>query len=302
MNIVFFMTLIFLSYVGSKLFGKRCSDLVVGGSVASYSLYFVVNGVVACAFFFVVGGFTLSINLPTAIYSIIFSIIVMISVVGLVAYKYADVATITIVTSTCGLVATSVLGALIFKESFELITLIRILIMLVAVILAFLDKNRGAAELVGEERQKKKTSWLIVPIIIVVLLSNSATTIITKFYALDATVVDENSFFFFTNVFLVAFSSIAFAVDSLRNKNHFKSAVVLVKSKSIVWLVGNVICSNVGSLVGLLLIALIDVSVYSPVTSALGILSGVVASLIFRERLGALSYIAAVLSCVAVFI
>ena len=65
---------------------------------------------------------------------------------------------------------------------------------------------------------------------------------------------------------------------------------------------GNVICSNVGSLMGILLIALIDVSVYSPVTSALTILAGVAGSLLLRERLGLLSYLAAALACVAMVI
>ena len=66
--------------------------------------------------------------------------------------------------------------------------------------------------------------------------------------------------------------------------------------------VGNTVCNNVGSLVGILLIAIIDVSVYSPLVSALGIISGVAASLIFRQRLGALSYLAAVFACGAMFL
>jgi drug/metabolite transporter (DMT)-like permease len=45
-----------------------------------------------------------------------------------------------------------------------------------------------------------------------------------------------------------------------------------------------------------------QVSVYTPVTSALGIVSGVIGSLIFRERLGVFSYLAAAAAIIAVII
>ena len=300
MNIIIFVALIFVSSIGSKIFGKLCSNLVIGGSVASYALYFMFNGTVACIFFFVSGGFKLSLNLPTAIYSVIFAIIVVLSIVGLLAYKLADVSSITIITSTSALVATSMLGAFIFKENVDLTTVVRILIMLVAVTLTFLDK-RKASHAQTDKSSPKHRMLLLTLVIFVTTLSNAASTIITKFYALDPNVTDENSFFFFTNVFLFAFASIAFAADSIKNHTHFKDAIKLLNPKRSVTLVGNTVCSNVSSLVGILLIALIDVSLYSPLNSAIGIISGVTVSLLFCEKLGLLSYLAAIIACIAIF-
>jgi drug/metabolite transporter (DMT)-like permease len=301
MKIFIFAALLFLSYVGGKVFAKFCSNLVVGGSVASYTLYCIFNGCVACVFFFIMGGFRLSVNLPTLIYSVIFAWIVIFSTVGLVAYKLADVATVTILTGTCGLIATSALGAILFRETVETVTVIRILIMLVAMVCNVLDQRKPTAVRTEAPRPKRKLPLLIC-VILAVTLSNAAVTVITKFYALDPHVTDENSFFFFTNVFLILFSSVAFLWDSIRHREHFHDAVKLLRPKKAVALVGNTVCSNVSSLVGILLIALIDVSVYSPLTSALGIISGVAASLLFREKLGVLSYLAALIACVAVFI
>jgi drug/metabolite transporter (DMT)-like permease len=45
-----------------------------------------------------------------------------------------------------------------------------------------------------------------------------------------------------------------------------------------------------------------DLSVYTPVSSAIGVIVAVIASVIFRERLGIFSYLAAAVACVAVII
>jgi hypothetical protein len=45
-----------------------------------------------------------------------------------------------------------------------------------------------------------------------------------------------------------------------------------------------------------------DVSAFSLASSAIGILTGVIGSLIFREKQSIFAYIAAGISCVAIFI
>ena len=50
------------------------------------------------------------------------------------------------------------------------------------------------------------------------------------------------------------------------------------------------------------IIARMDVSVYSPISSATGILAGLVASLIFKEKIGIFSCIPAVIALIAVII
>ena len=304
MKIVFLMLLLFLSYVGGRLFGKLCSNFVAGGSAAGYMVYFIFNGVVSCVFFYIISGFHISLNPLTVLYSAIFALIVMLSVVGLYAYKLTDVATVTILTSTCGLVATSALGIILFQETLTLQTALRVVIILVAVILSFLDKNQKKAKIKSADKTKKTfgTVGLFVVIMALILLSNSATTIITKYYAMDPGVTDENSFFFFTNVLLILFSALILLIAGFLQREQFQKALEILKPKNALFMAGNVICSNVGSLMGILLIALIDVSVYSPVTSALTILAGVAGSLLLRERLGLLSYLAAALACVAMVI
>ena len=299
-----FLLIIFIATTGGKIFGKLCCNLVVGGSVSNYAFYQIASGTVACIFFLISGGFKLQINLPTAIYSIIFALVVAISVVTLAAYRLTNISMVTILSSTVSIIGTSLLGALVFSEKVGLRTILRIVIMLVAVVLAFLDSEKNAKNDSKKDEKKKgltKRTVLILAIVMLIsLFCNASSTIITKFYALDTRVVDENSFFFFTNVALVILAAIAFAVDGALHHDHFKSAITMLNPKKAITLAGNTVCSNIVSLIGVPLLALIDVSVYTPIMSAFGIITGVVASLLFREKLGVLSYIAAVVACVTV--
>ena len=299
--LILYISLLFLSAIGSKVFSKLSSNIVVGSSIASYSMYLIFNGAVACIFFFISANFKLSLNLATAVYSLIFALVVVMSLSCVYTYKFTDITTVTILTSTFGLVGTSVLGIILFDEEITLNKVIRILMMLVAVILTFCDKNKRPVDN-KDTAKPKRNVLLLLAVTVVVTIATCAATIVTKYYALDTRVADENSFFFFTNVFLIVIASAFFAVDSIVSKDRFKAAVKMLHPRKSIALVGNTICSNVNSLVGILLIAIIDVSVYSPLSSAIVIIAGVIASIIWRERLGVLSYLAALIACVVLFI
>ena len=238
------------------------------------------------------------------IYSVIFALIVAVSVISLAAYRPTNISMVTILSSTMSIIGTSLLGALVFSETIDLRTILRIFIMLVAVVLTFLDsekiQNADTEKTDKKKRLTKRAVFLLAIIMLISLFCNASSTIITKFYALDTRVVDENSFFFFTNVALVTIAAIAFAIDGILHHDHFRSAITMLNPKKTITLAGNTVCSNVVSLIGVPLLALIDVSVYTPIMSALGIISGVVASLLFREKLGVLSYVAAAVACVTV--
>ena len=139
-------------------------------------------------------------------------------------------------------------------------------------------------------------------VILVMLTVNCANTVITKYYAIDTRVCNANSFFFFTNVILAVGNLLLVAVDLVKNSGGLKDIAPLFKPLNFLSLSGNTVCSNVGSLVGILIISQMDVSVYSPISSAIGILAGFLGSLVFRQKLGWLSYIGALGALVAVII
>ena len=64
----------------------------------------------------------------------------------------------------------------------------------------------------------------------------------------------------------------------------------------------NVVCSNIGSIVGLLLVARLTVAMNTVVTTAVGMLSGAAASIIFREKIGYCAGLALVISLITLII
>lgn len=293
--------IMFASYIGSRTFSKLSSNLVVGSSLAPFLLFNLLNGIVACGFFFVSGGFSVSINWPIAIYAMLYAVLAGLSSLSLIAYKIVDVSKFVLITTACSIFATSVAGAIVFKEEIALRTALRIVIMVVAVVISFLDKGRRGKVTEKQPLTAKKIIILIL-IVIETIFVTASVTILTKFYTLDNRVLDENSWFFFTNVFLVLFVSVALLVYGLKERDKLKNALKMLKPKKMVVLVGNTISSNVISLVGVYLLAITSVSFYTPLTSALALVAGLVTSLIFREKLGILSYVAVAIAAVSVIL
>ena len=299
MSTFLLLSILFITSFGGKAFSKLCSDAVVGHSKDRYAVFMAVNGAVASVFFFISGGFRVEVNLPTFAYAAVYALIVVLSLISnMVALKYMNVVTLTVVTGTLGLIATSATGAWLFDEIIDTKNILRIAIMVAAVILFALDEKKGKKEKSGSPAFSLKA----VTVILVMLTVNCASTVITKYYAIDTRVCDANSFFFFTNVILAAGGLLLVATDLIKNSSGQKDIAPLFKPLNFLSLSGNTVCSNVGSLVGILIISKMDVSVYAPVSSAIGILAGFLGSLVFRQKMGWLSYIGALGAVVAVII
>ena len=301
MNLPLLFALLCCTGLGATSFNKLCSNIVVGFSGARYMMFFTVNGIVACIFFLFSGNFNVELNLPTFIYALLFAAVVAGSlVVSLFLLKLATITGVKILAGGFGLVATSATGFLLFNENVSPSTVIRIVIMLCAMACIFIE-DRKSNKTDGKKSDIRNTVYLIAALTCSALLGCFA-TVITKFFAEATNVTGENSFFFWTNVILIAFSIPVFAVLCLRKKGTFADSVSLLRPRKLISLAGNTVCSNINSLVTVWILAQTELSVYTPISSALGILTSVVASLLFRERLGVFSYVAAAVACIAVII
>lgn len=297
---ILFLILV-IAGVGSKAFSKLCSNILSQNSVSKYSLVLVINSFVACLFFAFSSGLRIFANGVTLIYSVAYALIAMISIVsGVVVYRYATVSNVNILSSSCGMICTAVVGWMLFMEEVVVSGVIRLAIMLIAIALVFLDQKSGG--IANTEKKKKCNNIALALMIAIISASACANTVVLKAFAMSERVTDENSFFFLTNVFLLVASLIVFAVACLRKQGEFRDAVKLLRPNKIIAIAGNTVCSNIGSLVCVLIVAQLDVSIYSPVSSALGIIAGVIGSLIFKEKLGVFAYVAVAVALIAVII
>ena len=187
-----------------------------------------------------------------------------------------------------------------FSENIGLRTVIRLAVMIIAMGFVFIDQTQGTR---SNSDNNKRNKWIpLVLSVVMITVAGCANTLILKFFALSDSATEETSFFFFTNVFLCFGALIALLISLLSKKENFKDSIRLIKPTKLIFIAGNTICSNISSILTVLIVAQLAVSSFSLISSAIAILTGVVGSLIFKEKQSIFAYIAAVISIVAIFI
>lgn len=284
--------------VGSKVFSKLCSNLMLQNSAAKYFAFLIVNSLVACAFFFASSGFAIFVNLDILLFSLVYAAVVALSIIsGFLVYRYVNVSNANVISNTCGMVCTFLLGWILFSEDISFQSVVRLGIMLIAMAVVLVDRTRKSLP-----NDKKGDLLPLIVVIALMTLCGCANTVVLKAFSQSSCGNDENSFFFFTNVVLLSVAIVGFAISCVKNSKELRESLSILRPKKLIAIVGNTVCSNIGSVVGVLLVAQMEVSVYSSVSSGLGIVVGVVGSLILREKLNRLSYIAAAIACIAILI
>ena len=283
---------------------KINSNSFVNGTRSRYALYFMTTAVLSCCFFLVSSGFHIRINLPTLVYAAIYAAIVIASLVGnSLIFRYASISTVNIITSFATMILAAFVGKMVFDEPITLKNVIRIAITLVAVFFVFVNARRTSDEKTqqsGMLNKKTVIAFLSVTAMLVAASQGSATLV--KLYAKDGRVVDEKSLFFFTNVLLIVAALFLLTHELIKKNEKPRELVKMFTGKNLLCWGGSTVCSNVGSLLTVKLLATVDISIYTPVWSALGVIISLTASIIFREKLGIFAYLAALVACVAVII
>lgn len=290
--------------LGERIGGKLCSVTMEGESEASYSYYYITHSLVACIFFIFSGGFSISVNGFTLLYSVCLAASVILSMlVTMMSLRCMSVLGTGILSTPLTLLLTALSGALIWGEPITLSVCLKILVTSVAAAVIFLDtkatKKQGADTEIGGTRVN---FGKYVPLMLASVVLTVIQTLITKSFAVSERVTDEHSFYLLTNVVMLVFGIVMLLSGSIKKPGALRSGLSFFKFKRTLSAVGNVVMSNLKTLVTLPLLSLVNVSVFSPVTSAWGIIVGVLVSLIFKERLGVFSYAAAIIATVAIFI
>ena len=299
------LLLYLIASVATNSFAKLTSCELRQAPRAKYLLYITVNGIIACLFFCLFGGFSISVNAVTLIYALIYAAIVAGSLIATpLAYNLMSVSGVGIIRSGFGLVCTVTVGALLFSEKITPIVILRIVLTLVSVILVMLESKRGETPREKRENGKKikARGVLLVLVLILNVIVVCTNTLIIKYFTLDTRTTDENSFFFLTNVFLVVGCIILLAAELIRDREGARSALSIFKPRAMIGIVGNTVSANLGTLLSAWIIVGMDISVYTPVMSSIGIIAGFIGSLLFREKLRFCSYIAIVAAILAVII
>lgn len=282
----------------SNICKKYYSIAVAHGGSAAKPALLLINSVVALFFFAAFAGFKLEINTVTAIYSLLYALVAGATLLAsVVMMRLADIATVTVISTAFGLFVGSGVGVFIFGETLGKSEILKIAIMLVASLLVFLGTKSGNK---SEGSGKGSVLGLLAAVLMVSILSGIS-TVILKYFSLEPNVKSENVMFFYTNVFLGVGSAIWFLIN-LKKTRGIKKSFFVFNFKGYIAIVGNTIANNIGSILSIWLLAAMSVTAYTPVSSALGIVAGVVSSLILKEKLNKYSVAAAAISVFAVIL
>ena len=285
----------FLLTAGISLAQRKCSEFVCDNSLVSKAVYLVLNSLVGCAAFFLLAGFRLYVDGKIAFFGFLLSFACVGNVLsGLYALKYCLAASVTSVQNGGSMVILSALGFLLWNEVPTAFRLAAIAVMLIAIYCIFKETKTGNVQ---EAPLGKRLLFLGL-----VLLFWVMTTVVNKLFVESCGETHKNSYFFMTNVFMVLYGVVFVAIYCIRHPFPKETVGALIQPKRMVWIAGNTVIGNLQTLVGLMLVSMVEVSVYSTVSTSLAILSGVLVSVILRQKMTKFTYISVVLAIIAVIL
>ena len=281
--------LIFLLCITCK-FSQTKYGRAISGAFAVF-VYSIITGAIASVFFFLSSGCNIRINIPTLIYAVVFSIIVMIGyVAALFVVKFLDVSSVAVLTSTLTLLLSYLSGALFLGETVGVTDLIKGVIMIAASLLLHFPFKKGTF----------KFHPMGVFLAFLSACVSTSAVLMSNLFANDTRVTNSDSYFFLTNVIIVILSLLAALI---LKKGKFSALIhEFVSFPAINYLHTAVVTmsSNISSLLQILIFSSGDsVVLYTPISSAFGLIASGVVAVLVKERP---KVIPLALACISLFI
>jgi len=294
----------FLSKIFSDIMRKKNSSAFSVNGLTGSLFYILETSLFALFYFWTLNRFHLAFNATVIFYGFIYGIIIIASLIpSIFVYNYASFAFISFVSGSMTLMLSLLSGLILFGETISAEKILRVTIMLFATVVVFLGRNEKEAEGTKENmRQKSKNLSVVLLLLTSSALLAAAGTAVLKYYSADNNVTDQNSFFFITNVFsaLLVLPILPFTMK--HDQISVSDLWQMVKSRKTVYSAITTLNSNINSIVQLLLLRIMDVSVYTPVSSALTFAAVAAATPMIGEKLNKYTVIATVLAILSVIL
>lgn len=294
----------FLSRILSDVMRKKNSTAFSVDGITGSLFYVFETSLFALFYFWALNGFHLEFNSTVILYGFIYGIIVIISLIPSVfVYNYASFAFISFVSGSMSLILSLLMGMFLFSEVITVEKLLRVVIMLCATAVMFIGRNSNKAKTEAENEsktEKRKKLIIVLSTLAFMSLIGAASTAVLKYYSADTNVTDQNSFFFITNIFSAFLVLPVLPFTMKRDKIKPSDLWKMVKSKKTIYSAVTTLNSNINSIVMLLLLGMMDVSIYTPLSSAFTFAAVAVATPIIGEKLNRYTIIATVFAILSV--
>lgn len=253
-----------------------------------------INSILACLVFYIMGKFLIVADRYILGYGIVFSLFVTTCIImQIIMYSKVSVAFTSLLT-TCGTIITSIVyGVIVLGEPFSWQLAVAAVLLLIAAILPC------------RKMISAKSGISTVVLCIIWFAIWGVRAIFQKLYSTDPMLTDHNSMFFFTNVFSIVWSLllIAFCFFKQGKQEITDMLKVVFKPKVILPLAANNIPGNLITIVAVILNQLLPLSVYSIVSSSTILIGSALLSVcVFKEKLDRDNYIALILAIIAIIL
>lgn len=301
MKLFFLWTVLFLSTTLSLVLNKICSGILFGKGYIGQAAFVFLNGVFSCFVYLAYNGFVIKLNLSSVLLAVLYAFFCIFSVtLGIIVYQYADVASINIVKSSLTLITTFLVGLIFFKEKLTVIKAIRVILMIFAALFIFIDSKKESANVNPKNINHNFFKFILITVALIPVGCYS--TVQAKLATFKNLIPNVNSYFFMTNLVMVVFSSIWILFCFLKNSASVINCINNFKLRGILTMITLAVNSSVSAIIGVVILKYIDISVYSPIYSAITILCSAFVSFLLKEFPGKLALFAVVLAFFAVII
>lgn len=288
----------------SKFFSKKNSQTFAVSGLGGPLVYSVETSLLSIFFFWMFNGFSLSVNFRTCIYAFFYALIVVIGhVFGLYLFRYGSFAFISFARSALSLGASMLLGRFAFAEEITPDRIARVVLLILAAGLLFfsnLKKSKRGAE--NNATGERLVHPLGIIFIVAVCVLGCGSTYIEKRYSLDAGVGNPNSLLIMTNFFSAILGTAFLLVYILIRRGEPIGIKKIIVNKNIFNSILTTLNSNLCALMTIIIVGMMDVSVYTPVSSAFGFVAVALVAPIIKERLDKYTVIATVIAVLSVFL
>ena len=281
--------------VTTKLNSSSFSAFGLTGSL----LYTLETSIFSLPVYWIAAGCTLALNSTVWMYGALYGICSFACLIlAVFMYNHGSVTLVNFVSSTVTLIASSAFGAILLGEEITPALILRVSLMLICVLTLFLgsDRSEGAAV------RKKRFNPLSILLPAIYALFGLGATFIIKYFTADAAATDTNSLFFVVNVFGAVYSIPMILISAKKDKLRAREVVGICTDKRTSYAAVNTLFGGVQAIITALLIASMEVSLYTPVVTALGFICMAIATPIVRERLDRYNIAATAIAIASLFL
>lgn len=291
----------FFTCLISQIMRKKNSMVFAVKGITGSLFYVFETSILGLFYFCALNGFRLHFNRTVVLYGLLYGIVVIATLIpSIFLYNYASFAFISFISSCLSLVFSLLSGRIFFGEVISEDKLMRIILMLAAAAVIFAGRRlEEHSDNENREKHRKKLFMALLLILFSALVGTMGTAVM-KFYMLSEQATDQNSFFFITNIFSAALVLPIFPFVMKRDSVRVKDIWDMVKTQKTLYAAITTMNSNIGSIVQIMILSIMDVSVYTPLSSAMVFVAIIAATPLIGEKLNKYVLIAAVLAILSV--